>query len=57
MLETTPERRDVLQSYLRSLRKGGKQQQLSEWLLEHEIDFDKVQLTEHIRYLNERATR
>jgi hypothetical protein len=57
MLETTPERRDVLQSYLRSLRKGGKQQQLSEWLLEHEIDFDKVQLTEHIRYLNERAKR
>ena len=53
LLETTPRRREVLQDYLRTLRKDGKAGLLSEWLFEHEIDFGAEQLAEYVRDLAE----
>jgi hypothetical protein len=55
LLETTPQRREALQDYLRTIRKGGNPPQLSEWLFEHDIDFDRARLIEHLHTLSNRA--
>ncbi|MCG8583360.1 MAG: DUF1570 domain-containing protein [Pirellulales bacterium] len=51
LLETTPARREALHSYLRALRKGDSPPPLTEWLFEHDIEFDSTMLVEHVRGL------
>ena len=50
LLETTPERRKLLRDYIARLRMDGKQEELSQLLLEHEPNAE-VSLLKHLRSL------
>ena len=57
LLESTPERREALQEYLREARKGGKPGKLSKWLTERGLELNEDRLVEYVRGLNVQSAR